>query len=178
VASADSASSAEATAPRPATGGAIDLRACVALASPQWKATGLTLDLKWDGKVLTLNKCTPIDLSATSGSLAEGCGTLTGKFPDGAGWEVLGAKEAPLCRHATTTQLGDHSVTCMYYPPPTPRSRGEAMPPMAPGVTTGGVLTAIPLLPGATEIVVYDQACRGDPTDVFSIRPLARFMLR
>ncbi|MFI5296709.1 MAG: hypothetical protein ACHREM_01315 [Polyangiales bacterium] len=159
-------------------GATIDLRACVAAASPQWKLVGVTLDLKWDGKVLSLNKCTPVDLSPTGSPSGDACGTLAGPFPSAPGWEELGAKGAPICRHSATTRLGDHSLTCMYYPPPPPRSPSDSMTPFAPGVTEGGIIDAIPVLPGATAIVVYDQPCRGEPADVFSNVPLARFTLR
>lgn len=137
----------------------------------------MTLVLAWDGNALTVTKCTPVDL--TGG--ADNCGTLTGAFPAAPGWEVQTANGTPLCRR--TFDGTAQSLTCQYLlaapPPPGQHDRPGAIA----GTTTagnGGTYSSIPVLPGATKLVVYDHPCGGDrdPNAPFTNVPLLSVALK
>jgi hypothetical protein len=160
----------------------VDLAPCLRRASPQWKLVGVTLDLAWDRTAMTLAKCTPVDLSASASSTAGSCGALTGPFPGAPGWEVQGPTTGALCRR--TWDGSSQSLTCKYLTaaPPPPGHGGASFTPLAgaPTAGTGGTYSSIPILPGATTLVVYDNPCGGarDPHAPFANQPLARFTLR
>jgi hypothetical protein len=160
----------------------IDLKPCLQKPSPGWKQVGVTLELKWDGTVMSLASCTAVDLSSDAAS-GGNCGALTGEFPGAPGWEIQDAKGNPLCRRHW--EASTQSLTCTFIiaaPPPPPRPGQPRAPAIAGGTMAGpgGSYSKIPILPGAAMLVVYDNPCGGTrpPNTPFANQPLARFILR
>ena len=149
----------------------IDLKSCVSKASPQWKTVGLSVLIRSEGNTFSATTCRAYDNGRADGTSNDDLrfsAPLEGAFGAAApGWEVQGADGTPLFR---TVRDVRQSAMCTYLEAPPPAGGGSFANAAQPG---GAALISIPVVAGATSVVIYDAPC-----GVVSFTPMVRLVLR